>query len=148
MLPSGSIIHKEVSLRTYEVIFISAPGTADDDLAKLTTQLEQTVTTRGGIVTKTEHWGRRKLAYSIGKYDEGNYTLLYIDGTGQEIAEVERRLRVTDFVIRHITVRTDEDLKRAAKVKAKRKPTAAGRVPGEDLNLDLDDSDELSEDEE
>lgn len=131
--------------RTYEVIFIASPNAGDEDIKKLTTQLEQTVTDRGGNITKVEEWGRRKLAYRIGKFDEGVYTLLHIEGTGQEIAEVERRLRVTDFIIRHQTVRTDEDLKRAAKMKAKRKNAAAPRRTDEDFDLDNDDDDLLDE---
>lgn len=125
--------------RTYEVIFIASPNVGDEDVKKLTSQLETTINDRGGKLTKTEEWGRRKLAYRIGKFDEGVYTLLHIEGTGQEIAEVERRLRVTDFIIRHQTVRTDEDLKRAAKMKAKRKNAAAApRNANEDFDLGLD----------
>jgi small subunit ribosomal protein S6 len=117
-------------------MFISAPTTAEDDLTKLTNQLGQIVSERGGKVTKIDNWGRRKLAYRIRKFDEGLYTLLYIESRGQEISEVERRLRVTDFVIRHLSVRTDEDLKRAEKMKAKRKNVLAPREPDEDFDLD------------
>ena len=83
-----------------------------------------------------------KLAYPIEKYDEGVYTVLYIDGTGKEIAEVERRLRVTDLVIRFMTVRTDEDLKRAAKLKAKRKVNPDKPAPGGDYDDDADEADD------
>ena len=133
-------------MRTYEVSFIAAPNTADDDLAKLTSQLEHIVTDRGGKVAKIDNWGRRKMAYRIEKFDEGLYHFLFIEGSGQEIAEVERRLRVTDFVIRHLTVRTDEDLKRAEKVKARRKTSAATR-PAEEVDLDDQDDDNDPEDE-
>ncbi len=132
-------------MRTYEVAFIAAPNTADDDLSKLNSQIEHIVAERGGKITKVDNWGRRKLAYRIGKFDEGIYTFVYIEGVGQEIAEVERRLRVTDFVIRHLTVRTDEDLKRAAKLKAKRKGVVAPRNIDDDFDLDLEDEDELME---
>ena len=133
-------------MRTYEVSYIAAPNVADDDLTKLTTQLENIIADRGGKITKIDNWGRRKLAYRIGRFDEGLYTFLFIEGSGQEIAEVERRLRVTDFVIRHMTVRTDEDLKRAAKVKARRKTTGATRPADEDLDdLNLDDDDLIDE---
>jgi small subunit ribosomal protein S6 len=131
-------------LRTYEIAFIAAPNVADDDLTKLNSQIEHIVTDRGGKITKVDNWGRRKLAYRIGRFDEGLYTFVYVEGSGQEIAEVERRLRVTDFVIRHLTVRTDEDLKRAAKVKAKRKSSVAPSSGDEDFDLDL----ELDEEEE
>jgi small subunit ribosomal protein S6 len=126
-------------LRTYEVAFIAAPGVSDDDLAKLTSQLEHIVTDKGGKITKVDNWGRKKLAYRIGKFDEGVYTFLFIESSGQEIAELERRLRVTDFIIRHQTVRTDEDLKRAEKVKSRRKTTVAPRGADGDIDLDQDD---------
>jgi small subunit ribosomal protein S6 len=129
-------------LRTYEVAFIAAPNTADDDLAKLNSQIEQIVTDRGGQITKVDNWGRRKLAYRIARFDEGIYTFVYIEGSGQEITEVERRLRVTDFVIRHLTVRTDEDLKRAEKLKKKRKSSVAPRSLDDDFELDLELEDE------
>jgi len=131
-------------LRTYEVAFIVAPNTADDDLSKLNSQIEQIITDRGGKITKIDNWGRRKLAYRIGKFDEGLYTFVYFEGAGKEIAEVERRLRVTDSVIRYLTVRTDEALKRAQKLKSKRKVSLAPRSPDDDFDLDLD----LEEDEE
>ena len=130
-------------MRTYEVVFISAPNTAEGDLSKITTQLENVITDKGGKLAKIDNWGRRKLAYRIKKFDEGIYTLLHIEGTGQEISEVERRLRVTDFVIRHLTVRTDEDLKRAAKMKAKRKSVLSPREKEEDFDIE-----EVMEDEE
>ena len=131
-------------MRTYEVAFIAAPNTAEDDLSKLNSQIEQIAADRGGKVTKVDTWGRRKLAYRIGKFDEGVYTFVYLEGSGQEIAEIERRLRVTDFVIRHLTVRTDEALKRAEKLKSKRKVSLAPRSPDDDFEIDLD----LEEDEE
>jgi len=108
-------------LRSYEVMFISAPNVGEDDLRKLTTQIETVVSDLGGKVVKTDNLGRRKLAYPISKFDEGIYSLLNVEGTGKEIAEVERRLRVSDIVLRHLTVRTDEDLRRAAKIKARRR---------------------------
>jgi small subunit ribosomal protein S6 len=115
-------------LRTYEVCFITNPNTVEDDLKKLTSQIETIITDQGGKITKVDSLGRKKLAYPIGKFDDGNYTFIYLEGSGSEIHEVERRLRVNDAVIRYMTVRTDEDLKRAAKMKAKRKGAAAAAV--------------------
>lgn len=132
-------------MRTYELMFISSPNTIEEDINKLTSQIEHAVTDRGGKVTKVDPWGRRKLAYRIEKFDEGIYTLVHIEGTGREIAEVERRLRVTDFVIRYISVRTDEDLKRAAKVKAKRKTTLAPRSVDDDFDQEFEVEDEMDE---
>lgn len=134
-------------MRTYEVVYIAAPNTSDDDLTKLNSQLEKVVTDLGGTITKTDNWGRKKLAYKIGKYDEGVYVILYIEGNGNEIAEVERRLRVNDAVIRHLTVRTDEDLKRAAKLKSRRKvavkaAAVSGAESEEEIELNEEGGDE------
>ena len=132
-------------MRTYEVGFIAAPNTADDDLSKLNSQIEQIIKDRGGKITKLDNWGRRKLAYRIGKFDEGVYTFVYVEGSGQEISEVERRLRVTDFIIRYLTVRTDEALKRAEKLKSKRKVSLAPRSHDDDFDIDIDIEDEEME---
>jgi small subunit ribosomal protein S6 len=129
-------------LRTYEIAFISAPNTAEDDLSKLNSQLETIITDRGGKITKVDNWGRRKLAYRIEKYDEGIYTFVYVEGTGKEISEVERRLRVTDFVIRHLTVRTDEAIKRGEKLKAKRKGQTTPRGSDDDFDDDYQEMDD------
>lgn len=129
-------------MRTYEVVFIAAPTAGDDELQKLIGQLEHTVAEKGGRVTKTESWGRKKLAYPIKKFDEGVYTLLGIEGTGQEIAEVERRLRVSDLVIRHLSVRTDEDLRRAEKLRSRRRTPAVVRSANDDFQPEIEDDDE------
>ena len=130
-------------MRTYELMFISSPNTIEEDINKLTSQIEHAVTERGGTITKIEPWGRRKLAYKIEKFEEGIFTLVHIEGTGQEIAEIERRLRITDSVIRYMSVRTDEDLKRAAKMKAKRKTLAATAIKNvDDDDDDIDDDDD------
>lgn len=103
--------------RFYEVMFIVRPDVADEDLDKLITGLEQTVTTGGGNVRSTEKLGRRKLAYMVRKFGEGNYVLLTIDADGVLVAELERRLRVSEPVIKFITVRMDEEEKRLDKIK-------------------------------
>ncbi len=106
--------------RTYEVMYIGAPETADEDIAKLNEAIQQQIEKEGGTIVKTEVMGRRKLAYPIQKKTEGHYTLFEIEGSGQEIAELERRFRVNDAVMRYITVRVDEERKTAAKLTAKR----------------------------
>ncbi len=116
--------------RTYEVMFIVDPKTGDDDITRLSENLQQIITDQGGSVTKTENMGRRQLAYPIGRINEGHYILLEVDGTGREIAELERRMRVNDQVIRYITVRVDEDRRRAEKFKAKRARKASKRPAG------------------
>ena len=85
-------------------------------------------TDQGGVVTKHESMGRRQLAYEILHKTEGNFVLLEIEGSGREIAELERRMRVNDRIIRYITVRVDEDRRRAEKFKAKRAKKAGAKI--------------------
>ena len=110
-------------------MYIGVPETADDDITKLNDSIEKIVTDAGGSIVKTEVMGRRKLAYPIQKKTEGHYTLFEIEGSGQEIAELERRMRVNDQIMRYITVRVDLDRRRAEKFKAKRVRKASKR-PG------------------
>ena len=116
-------------MRVYELMFIMVPTEPDDADDALIEQLRTVAEDRGATVTKIDKMGRRKLAYPIRvspkTHTEGNYVVLTIEGSGSEIAELERRLRVTETVIRHLTVRIDEDLKRAEKFKAKRAARAA-----------------------
>lgn len=106
--------------RVYEVMYIGMPETADEDITRLNEAIQQIVEKEGGTVVRTDVMGRRKLAYPIQKKTEGHYTLFEIEGSGQEIAELERRMRVNDAIMRFITVRVDEDRKTAAKLTAKR----------------------------
>lgn len=104
--------------RFYEVMFIVRPDVEDADLDKLIAGFEQTVTNGGGTLRSTEKLGRRKLAYTVRKFNDGNYVLLTIDADGKLVAELERRLRVSEPVIKFITVRMDEEQKRLDKIKA------------------------------
>jgi small subunit ribosomal protein S6 len=101
-------------------MYIGTPETSDEDITKLNEAIEKMITDDGGSIVKTESMGRRKLAYPIQKKTEGHYTLFEIEGSGQEIAELERRMRVNDTVMRYITVRVDEDRKTAEKHRARR----------------------------
>jgi small subunit ribosomal protein S6 len=112
-------------MRVYEVLFIVAPNTEESDTETLITQLSDVITNQGATITKVDRIGRRRLAYPIGKFNEGYYVVLTVEGTGAEIAEAERRMRVSDAVIRYITIRIDEDLKRADKFRARRTARAA-----------------------
>ena len=102
--------------RNYELMFIARPDMVDEELNKLISTLGSSVTSAGGTV-KSEVWGKRRLAYTVGKFNDGIFVLLLIEGTGAMVHEVERRLRVTEPVIKFITVRTDEELKRLDKIK-------------------------------
>ena len=113
--------------RTYEVMFIVDTAASEEDITRLNENLQQIITDQGGTITKNENMGRRQLAYPIGRKKEGYYVLFEIDGSGREIAELERRMRVNDQDIRYITVRVDEDRRRAEKFKAKRARKASKR---------------------
>jgi len=99
-------------------MFIVRPDLAEEEVDKIIASLEQTVTNGGGTIRSTEKMGRRKLAYLVRKFSEGNYILLTVDADGPLVAELERRLRVTEQVIKFITVRMDEEEKRLNKIKA------------------------------
>jgi len=113
--------------RQYEVVFIVDPGADDDEVNRLTENHKQIVTDQGGVITKSESWGKRPLAYEILHKTEGTFVLMEIEGSGGEIAELERRMRVNDRIIRYLTVRVDEDRRRAEKFKDRRTRKAAKR---------------------
>jgi len=106
--------------RVYEVMFIVRPDASEEDLDKLVEGFSATVTGGNGEVTAVEKLGRRRLAYTVRKFNDGIYVLLTVAADGVLIAELERRLRVTESVIKFITVRMDEEQKRLAKKKALR----------------------------
>jgi small subunit ribosomal protein S6 len=113
--------------RNYELMFIVRPDMVEEDLNKLISTLESSVTAAAGTA-KSEVWGKRRLAYRVGKFNDGIFVLMMIEASGAVVHEVERRLRVTEPVIKFLTVRTDEELKRLDKIKklrdAKKKVSA------------------------
>jgi small subunit ribosomal protein S6 len=106
--------------RTYEIMFIVRPDMEEADLDKLIEGFSQNITDGGGEVKAVEKMGRRRLAYTVRKFNDGFYVLLVVAAPGSIIGEIERRLRVSEPVIKFITVRMDEEEKRLAKVKALR----------------------------
>ena len=112
--------------RQYEVVFIVDP-TADEEVSKLTDGFSQIIVDQGGTITKAETMGKRQLAYEINHHKDGTFVLLEIEGSGREIAELERRMRVNDRILRYLTVRVDEDRRRAEKLKDRRARKAAKR---------------------
>ena len=104
--------------RTYEIMFIVRPDVEEADLDKLIEGFSANVTNGGGEVKSVEKMGRRRLAYTVRKFNDGFYVLLNVAAAGSLITEIERRLRVSEQVIKFITVRMDEEEKRLAKVKA------------------------------
>ena len=127
--------------RTYEVIFIVDPGAAEDDVMKLSEGVQKIITGQGGRITKTEMMGKRQLAYEINHKKDGSYVLLEVEGSGKEIAEVERRMRVNDQILRYMTVRVDEMRQRAEKLKERRARKAerkAGNSKAKKAALDFE----------
>ena len=96
--------------RQYELVYIVKPDASDQEVADLHTQIEQIVQRFNATLDKTENWGRRKLAYEIGHHREGTYVVETISGTGDVMKEIDRRLRVTDHVIRHLVRHSSRNL--------------------------------------
>jgi small subunit ribosomal protein S6 len=113
--------------RQYELVYILAPETSEQDANDLHSQIEQIVQRFNGALEKTDNWGRRKLAYEIGHHREGIYVVETIRGSGDLMREIDRRLRVIDTVIRHLIVRVDEDLRIAERQRDQRKASQARR---------------------
>lgn len=113
--------------RTYEVMFIVRPDLSEEDIDKLISNLESNVTNAGGNVKSFEKMGKRRLAYIVRKFQDGFYMLLTLEGSGELVKEIERRLRVTEQVIKFISVRTDVEDKRLAKIKKLRDSKVKGQ---------------------
>ena len=103
--------------RTYEVMFIVRPDLVDEEMDKLLANLESQATGAGAKVKGLEKMGKRRLAYTVRKFNDGFYVLLTVDADGKAIHEIERRLRVAEPVIKFISVRIDEEHKRLDKIK-------------------------------
>ena len=139
--------------RRYELVYVVSPDATDEQVAEVQTQVEGIVQKMGGTLEKTESWGRRKLAYEIGRHKEGIYVLHVILGTGELMKEIDRRLKVTaELVIRHLVVRVDEEQAVVERVRAARTSTSRrrrvarglppDRQPGEGQREADDDRDE------
>jgi small subunit ribosomal protein S6 len=114
--------------RLYDLIFICRPDTPEAELDKVIAALEHSAAEKGGKVEKVEKWGTRKLAYRVRKQREGQYVCLQLRGSQSEmVKELERRLKVSDPVIKYLTVRLDEEVKRQKKLALKRERRAARR---------------------
>jgi small subunit ribosomal protein S6 len=122
-------------MRIYEELFIAKPDAPDEEVDTFIEQMKTIVSNAGGTVDKVDKWGKRKLAYRVGKYREGAYVLFQFTSEAEAVKEFERRLRVSDLVIKFLTVRIDETLKRLEKRKkerdkrAHRKSTAGPAQP-------------------
>lgn len=116
-----------MALRTYEVMYIVDPETPVDRIGKLNEAVGKLIETQGGEVVRMDDLGLKNLAYPIQKKETGHYVLFEINGSGQEIAELERRMRVNDMIMRYITVRVDEDRRKADAIRSRREAKNAKR---------------------
>jgi small subunit ribosomal protein S6 len=115
--------------RQYELVYILAPTATDEEVAAEQAEIGEQIKKLGGEVENIDVWGRRKLAYKVDNHTEGIYIVELINGPGEMVSEVGRRLRVKDHVLRHLIVRVDEDLRKARRAAAKRKPRRGAPVP-------------------
>ena len=112
-------------MRIYENLFIVKPDAPEEEVNQFIEQMRGVVTNTGGVVDKVDNWGKRKLAYKVDKYREGAYVLFQFTSGPETVKEFERRLRVADVVLKYITVRIDETLKRIEKRRKEREKRAA-----------------------
>ena len=137
--------------RQYELVYILPPDTTEAQVTELHEQLAAVVSRMNGQFEKTENWGRRRLAYEIGHQKEGVYVLEVINGSGELMKELDRRLRVMDMVIRHLVVRVDHEKKVVDRTRSKRQANSERRrvkrglppvrQPGEGRPAESDDAD-------
>ena len=116
-----------MSERVYEILFIADPNLGEAEVDALTAQIQGFVEKEGGRIQKVEKWGKKRLAYLVGKHREGSYVLIVTAGGAALIKEVERRMRVIDGIIRFMTVRVDEELRKAERRKARRQEEESKR---------------------
>ena len=116
-------------MRIYEELFIVRPDATEEEVDPFVEQLRNVVTQAGGTLDKVEKWGVRKLAYRVMKYHDGQYILLQFAANADVVKEIERRLRVADLVLKYLTVRIDEKLKRVEKRRKAREKRAARKPP-------------------
>ena len=138
--------------RQYELIYILPPETAEAQANEMHEQVAQIVARLNGQIEKTENWGRRKFAYEIGHFKEGVYVLEVINGSGELMKEIDRRLKVIDQVLRHMVVRVDEEKRVVDRTRTKRQSESERRrvkrglppqrQPGEGRSSDNDDADD------
>ncbi len=115
-------------MRIYEELFIIKPESTEEEIDQVIETMKGVVSAAGGTVDKVDKWGKRRLAYRVNKHREGSYVLMQFSAGSQTVKEFERRLRVTDSVIKFLTVRIDETLKRLEKRKKHREKRAHRRA--------------------
>jgi small subunit ribosomal protein S6 len=114
--------------RQYELVYVLSPQASEQDVTDLHAQIEQIIARFNATLARTENWGRRKLAYEIAGHKEATYVLEVIDGAGDVIKEIDRRLKVNEQVLRHQVVRVDEELRAAEQTRSRRQADAQRRA--------------------
>jgi small subunit ribosomal protein S6 len=113
--------------RQYELVYIIPPDSTEQQVAEVHEQVEAVVSRLHGQIERTDNWGRRKLAYEIGPHKEGIYVLEVINGSGELMKEIDRRLKVLDQVVRHLIVRVDQEKKVVDRTRSKRQADSERR---------------------
>jgi small subunit ribosomal protein S6 len=113
--------------RKYELVYVLKPDATEQEVAEMQQQVEAIITRLGGTLDKTDVWGRRKLAYEIGRHKDGFYVLHVITGSGELMKEIDRRLKVTEGILRHLVVRVDEHERKAERARTLRTETSRRR---------------------
>lgn len=141
-----------MSARQYELLYIVSPEATDQQVSEVHDEVQAIVTRLEGVIDKSENWGRRKLAYEIKRHKDGTYVLETITGSAELMKELDRRLKVTDLVVRHLVVRIDERQKIAERMQAERQAEADKRrerrgITGEEPRRVRDDDEDSDQEE-
>jgi len=141
-----------MSVRQYDLVYILPPDTSEQQATEMHDQVAAIVSRLNGAIEKTENWGRRRLAYEIGPHKEGVYVLEVINGGGDLVKEIDRRLKVMDAIVRHMIVRVDEEKKVVDRTRTRRQTSSERRrvrrglppvrQPGEGRSADAEESDD------
>ena len=123
--------------RQYELVYVVSPEKDEDGVADLRARVAEIVGGAGGQIEKTDNWGRRRLAYPIAHHNEGTYVLELINGPGELVRELDRRMRVMDEVLRHLVVRVDDDLRKVQRVRERRQMRHQRRRVGRGSETDV-----------
>jgi small subunit ribosomal protein S6 len=141
-----------MSVRQYDLVYILPPDTTEQQTTEMHDQIAAIVSRMNGTIEKTENWGRRKLAYEIGPHKEGVYVLEVINGGGDLVKEIDRRLKVIDAIVRHMIVRVDEETKVVERTRTRRQTSSERRrvrrglppvrQPGEGRSTETDEAED------
>ena len=116
-------------MRLYDIVVLVTPDLSDDDAAKVAGEYKKILVDGGSTVVKEEPWGKRRLAFPIGRKREAHYVYWQVEAPPAAVAEAERRMGLSDQVLRHLAVRVDEELKRSAKMAERLRKKAIKRPP-------------------